>query len=265
MIKNKGYTLLFAVLVSSLVLSIGISILTISRKEFLLSSSARDSTSAIYAADSGLECALYHNDNGDKFSNNNPDLDNVVCAGHNYEPNEIDDLTTSGKRSFTFHMKLQGNSCAVVKVDKYAISLGGGPSFDYIKTSVESRGYNIGWDQLTHPKYDNCIVPSPRRVERVLYYDAFTDPIGGISIGYQGGGVNGYIDNDIQPLVPINCSGGCSGVYTFTPNDYGKVITFTVTSGNSISWGGDAASCGTQNTCEVSLIGQKNITFTFSP
>ncbi|MEK7106175.1 MAG: hypothetical protein AAB895_02345, partial [Patescibacteria group bacterium] len=57
--KSGGYTLLFAVLVTSLVLSIGISILNISKKEFLLATSAKDSSIAFYAADSGVECAAY--------------------------------------------------------------------------------------------------------------------------------------------------------------------------------------------------------------
>ena len=71
--SNKGYTLLFAVLVSSVVLSIGISILTISKKEFLLSASAKDSTSAFYAADTGIECAAYYDSNSSKFSTTTDD------------------------------------------------------------------------------------------------------------------------------------------------------------------------------------------------
>ena len=56
---NGGYTFLFAVLVSSLVLAIGIAILNVSKKEFLLATSARDSSSAFYASDGGIECSLY--------------------------------------------------------------------------------------------------------------------------------------------------------------------------------------------------------------
>jgi len=56
--SQKGYTLLFAVIVSVLVLSIAAFILSVSRKEAILASSARDSIYAFYAADSGLECAV---------------------------------------------------------------------------------------------------------------------------------------------------------------------------------------------------------------
>lgn len=55
---NRGYTLLFAVLTSTLVLGVAVFILGVSKKQFMLSVTARDSMSAIYAADSGMECAI---------------------------------------------------------------------------------------------------------------------------------------------------------------------------------------------------------------
>ncbi len=57
--KKKGVTLLLAVLVSSLLLSIGLAIFNITIKELLISGSGRESQFAFYAADTGAECALY--------------------------------------------------------------------------------------------------------------------------------------------------------------------------------------------------------------
>lgn len=57
--KHGGFALLFAVLVSSLLLTIGLSILNISLKELAISTSSRQSIYAFYAADSGLEYAKY--------------------------------------------------------------------------------------------------------------------------------------------------------------------------------------------------------------
>lgn len=57
--KNKGFTLLFAVLISSMVLIVGASIITIALKQNFLSGSARESQYAFYASNSGLECAMY--------------------------------------------------------------------------------------------------------------------------------------------------------------------------------------------------------------
>ncbi len=54
---RRGYTLLFAVITASLVLGVGVFILGVSKKQFALSVSARESMYALYAADSGIECA----------------------------------------------------------------------------------------------------------------------------------------------------------------------------------------------------------------
>lgn len=56
---TKGFTLFYAVLTASLLLAIGIAIFNITFKELILSSGARESANAFYAADTGLECALY--------------------------------------------------------------------------------------------------------------------------------------------------------------------------------------------------------------
>ena len=58
--KNKrGVTLLLAVLVSSIALSVGVGIFSLLFSELEISGSVKDSVSAFYAGDSGLECALY--------------------------------------------------------------------------------------------------------------------------------------------------------------------------------------------------------------
>lgn len=54
-----GFAMLFAVLASSLLIALGISIFNISLKELQISTSEKDSQAAYYAADSAEECALY--------------------------------------------------------------------------------------------------------------------------------------------------------------------------------------------------------------
>ena len=56
---NRGFTLLIAALISSVVLSLGISIFGIAQKQVSLSSMGRDSQFAFYTADTGAECALF--------------------------------------------------------------------------------------------------------------------------------------------------------------------------------------------------------------
>lgn len=57
--SQRGFTLLLAALVSSIVLGLGASIFLIAKKEVTLSSLGRDSQYAFYAADQAAECALY--------------------------------------------------------------------------------------------------------------------------------------------------------------------------------------------------------------
>jgi len=56
---NKGFALLFSVLISSLLLTIGLSIFSIALKELAISTNIRQSIHAFYAADSGREYVLY--------------------------------------------------------------------------------------------------------------------------------------------------------------------------------------------------------------
>lgn len=56
---TRGFTLFYAVLMSSLLLALGLAIFNITYKELILSAGARESAVAFYAADAGLECALF--------------------------------------------------------------------------------------------------------------------------------------------------------------------------------------------------------------
>jgi hypothetical protein len=185
---NKGYTLLFAVLISSVVLGIGVSILSISKKELIISTSARDSSAAFYAADSGIECAIYADLQGTfdtESGNMNPDLPCHVPYSFDtpvYGP-------TSDEGTFVFHMKsgsadvydpsnpqsslvLAGKSCVVVTVTK-AID----PVTGRVKTKFDSRGYNTGWrpdsDPLLKDSKGKCDLGSVKRVERGLSYASY--------------------------------------------------------------------------------------------
>lgn len=56
---KRGFTIFFAVLVSSLALAVGLAIYDLLSRELILSQTATQSQYAIYAADTGAECALY--------------------------------------------------------------------------------------------------------------------------------------------------------------------------------------------------------------
>lgn len=57
--RNKGFTLLIAVVTTSLLLLVSFVVADIALKQIILSSSNQDSQYAFYSADSGAECAVY--------------------------------------------------------------------------------------------------------------------------------------------------------------------------------------------------------------
>ena len=57
--ESRGFALLFSVLISSLLLTIGLSIFNIALKELAISTATRQSIHSFFAADSGREYMLY--------------------------------------------------------------------------------------------------------------------------------------------------------------------------------------------------------------
>ena len=149
---HRGFTLLYAVLVSSIVLAIGLGIFNIVYREIKLSALTRDSTTALYAADAGLECALYFEFRMNGFDKNNLSATTTRCAGI--------DIPITGSRGvdttaweFVFPVGLTGGasqSCAHVEVTK---------DNDSPNTSILASGRNDGGATCT---------PSSRTVERTF-------------------------------------------------------------------------------------------------
>ena len=143
--SNNGFTLLVAVLISGVLLSVALAIFNITIKEILLSSSGRDSQFAFYAADSGAECALYWDQKGGGFStstagsiscnnSDDPSLSNVGGVGYD--------------TAMTFQFEVDG-FCSIVSVTK---------SETHPRTKIESKGYNTTCDNTVNP----------RRLERAI-------------------------------------------------------------------------------------------------
>jgi hypothetical protein len=156
---GRGFTILFAVLVSVLVLAVGASIITLSLKQILLSGSNRDSQFAFYASNTGAECAFYWDTvgspaGGEVFATSNessPDHVDVRCLGEDLiidTPSPGGDSATS-TFEINFEPDLPYN--ALVEVVKYD---DGGT----IRTTINSYGYNAP-------------AGNPRRIERGLQFN----------------------------------------------------------------------------------------------
>ncbi len=57
--KNSGFALLMTLLVVSVIITVGLTILDVTIKQVRLSANAKDSETAFHAANAGLECAQY--------------------------------------------------------------------------------------------------------------------------------------------------------------------------------------------------------------
>lgn len=142
---NKGFTLFIAIIVMGTLLLIAAGITNLAVKQALISASGRESQVAFYAADTGIECALYwdvKNPAGfSAFSTSTVSL--IDC---NNSPNLSVGGGGNGSIS-TFSFTLTPDSyCAIVTVEKRIDG----------STKIESRGYNT------------CDSFNPRRVERAV-------------------------------------------------------------------------------------------------
>ena len=180
--NQSGFTVLFAVLVASILLAVGASIFNITVKNLLFSSSGRDSLKAFSAADAGLECAQYWDRNSDGIfgAHDVKKLDpseEIKCMGVvliNTEDEfpgpatgwDVSGPTSDGVVTSRFSINTEsfgtgGAVCATVTVTKKATGALLENGQMGTRTIIDSRGYNT------------CDDTNPRRLERgvKLTYD----------------------------------------------------------------------------------------------
>ncbi len=58
-ISQPGFVILFTILIAAIILMIGLGIFSVATRETTLSGTSREAQAAFYAADAGVECALY--------------------------------------------------------------------------------------------------------------------------------------------------------------------------------------------------------------
>jgi len=129
--------MLFAVFVSALLLSIGLSIYSIARKELLLSSAGRESQFAFAAADAGVECTLYWDFQHHAFTPQEPDevySTDIACGTIVDAPNAcLNGFSGGSTRTITtptgfgvpdgqssFSVRFSNGSCADIIVTKHS-------------------------------------------------------------------------------------------------------------------------------------------------
>ncbi|MBU6390245.1 hypothetical protein KGQ31_01710 [Patescibacteria group bacterium] len=163
---SRGFALLFAILASSVLISIALAIFNLSSREVVFSTFGRESQVAFYAADIGAECALYWDVNGksqtgkDTFATSTDSINyaltsqSVTCGS---DTNVTVSTPASGApvndaNNATNQFSLQNAACATVSVSKSYDAIAG-----KIKTTIESYGH------------DSCGNPLVERGLRIQY------------------------------------------------------------------------------------------------
>ncbi len=146
-LPQRGFTLLIAVVLASVSLSIGMALLDIALKQVILSSSARQSQIAFYNADSVLECALYYDqhDQLDTFGYAKTSSPNISCNGVSNIPVSFTSGSGTRERRFTVPCATGGTAGEVI-ITKDSDAT----------TGIYATGFNT------------CNVANERRIERGL-------------------------------------------------------------------------------------------------
>ncbi len=179
--EERGIALFIAIIAISAILIIVLSIADISYKEQVLTYSGKDSKIAFYAADSGLECALYHDIKKGNFffANPPPPAPSQVGVIECDEATNITPSITSGletitifnppppttydnvpfaQTTFSYNLSGSSDSCVIVTVRKTKLL----PT-NNIRTKIEARGYNNTCNTTT-----NTVNVNIRNLERAL-------------------------------------------------------------------------------------------------
>lgn len=150
--SHAGFTILFAVLVGGLLFSIGLAVAHLAIREVVLGAAGKDSNFAFFAADTGIECALYWDINIGRDEVVFPSSEDetgrgaISCNGPQSIPVSIAREESAAATS-TFMLAFVPKGCAIVAVGKTVFG----------STVIESRGRN-----------DCGAGANPGRVERAL-------------------------------------------------------------------------------------------------
>ena len=143
---QKGFTLFLAVVITGTLLVIAVGITALAVRQSLIAVAGRSSQIAFYAADSGLECALYWDvKNSSGVSAFDPSTGSLINCNRDAS-NPGNQWVVGGTSVSVFTITfLPDPRCTVVTVTKQGLD-----------TTIESKGYNT------------CNTTAPRRVERAV-------------------------------------------------------------------------------------------------
>ncbi len=150
--KTAGFTIFVAVIVVGTISLVAAGVINLAVRHLVIANAGEASQHAFYAADSGMECALYwdvRNPSGlSAFSTTTP-TSPITCNGQNIAVSPVVNGGTGfGTTTITFNLA-PDPYCVSVIIAKWYVGT-------TLRTKIESKGYNT------------CSVSNPRRVERAV-------------------------------------------------------------------------------------------------
>ncbi len=147
--RQRGFALLIAVIFMSVMLSFGLALGSLGYKQEVLASSAIESQYAFYAADAGLECALYadqgQGQNIFAYTDYNGNPKSIMCDGTTFLVTQVQ---STSQLVSTARLSLDSTTshprCADVTIYKPAPGSG-------LQTYLFSQGYDISCDTVENP------------------------------------------------------------------------------------------------------------------
>ncbi len=148
--KQKGFTLFIAIVITATLLLVSTGVISIAVKEAFLTTANRHSQEAFYAADTGIECVLYwdlKNPSGiSAFATST--TANISCNNQSFT---VGGATGESRFTLTFS---PAKYCTELLVIRRRAQPNLTPPIK--STTIESFGYN------------DCDLNNPRRVQRAL-------------------------------------------------------------------------------------------------
>ncbi len=147
-INNRGFALLIAVIFMSVMLSFGLALGSLGYKQQVLASSAIESQYAFYAADAGLECVLYGDQQQNLFAYANRNLTGnptMTCNGQSINVSTVSYDNPVGLWVTQAQVPLNNNRCSIVTVYKYNTPQSG------LTTYIFSQGFDVPCATATAP------------------------------------------------------------------------------------------------------------------
>jgi hypothetical protein len=142
-IQHKGFTLLMAVITTSMLLIVSYMVVNIAYKQLLISNTNQESQYAFYSADSGVECATYWDLKAGPSVFSPSTGTSISCNGSSITPSTTS-YNSSGISTSSFTVALTKGCVDVDVVKNQSTGV----------TTVNSRGYN------------NCAAGAQRKFQR---------------------------------------------------------------------------------------------------